>query len=96
MLGYRTYFDGTKFVADDVATEVHSMHPDSTTSWFADKISADNAIKNHNVNDLKDIKKCKQCGEYFWQKDDERQWFADREMKAPRRCYSCRKKNKTK
>lgn len=40
--------------------------------------------------------RCKKCGEYFWQTDDERIWFTDRNMKAPCRCYSCRKKNKTK
>ena len=63
---------------------------------MANKIYADNAVEKHNANDIKDVKKCKECGEYFWQTDDERSWFADRNMKAPCRCYSCRKKNKIK
>lgn len=92
MLGYRIYFDGTKFVTDNDATEVQIISPDSTTSWMIDKKSADDAAEKHNVNDLKDVKKCKECGEYFWQTDEERTWFVDRNMKAPCRCYSCRKK----
>ena len=61
-------------------------------SWMANKASADDAVEKHNANDLKDVKKCKECREYFWQTDEERTWFADRNMKAPCRCYSCRKK----
>lgn len=96
MLGYKIYFNGDKFVADNTATEVQTMPCDSTVSWMANKTYADNAVEKHNANDIKDVKKCKECGEYFWQTDDERIWFTDRNMKAPCRCYSCRKKNKTK
>jgi hypothetical protein len=92
MLGYKVYFNGKKFVADEVATEVQTMPGDSTTSWMANKKYAVDAVEHHNTNDLKDVKKCKECGEYFWQTDEERNWFIDRNMKAPCRCYSCRKK----
>lgn len=92
MLGYRIYFNGDKFVTDEVATEVQTMPDDSTTMWFAYKKSAEDVVEHQNANDLKDVKKCKECGEYFWQTDEERAWFADRNMKAPCRCYSCRKK----
>lgn len=92
MLGYRIYFDGSRFVADDIATEVQTMPADSTTMWFVYKKSAEDIVELRNANDLKDVKKCKECGEYFWQRDEERAWFADRNMKPPRRCYSCRKK----
>ena len=92
MLGYRIHFNGDKFVVDDVATEVQDMPEGSTMMWFANKKSAENAAKHHNADKLKDVKKCKECGEYFWQTDEERIWFADRNMKAPCRCYSCRKK----
>lgn len=92
MLGYRIYFNGNEFVADNTATEVKTMPCDSTVSWMTNKTYADNAVEKHNANDLKDVKKCKECGEYFWQTDEERVWFADRNMKAPCRCYSCRKK----
>ncbi len=94
MLGYRTYFDGDKFVVDDVATEVQDVPCDSTTKWIAYKKYAEYVVEYQNASDLKDVKKCKECGEYFWQTDDERIWFARRNMKAPCRCYSCRKKRK--
>ena len=93
MLGYRIYFNGDKFVTDEVATEVQTMPDDSTTMWFAYKKSAEDVVEHQNANDLKDVKKCKECGEYFWQTDEERAWFADRNMKAPYRCYSCRKRS---
>lgn len=91
MLGYKIYFNGNEFVADNTATEVQTMLCDSTTMWFTNKKSADNAVEEYNANDLKDVKKCKECGEYFWQTDDERIWFTDRNMKVPCRCYSCRR-----
>ncbi len=71
------------------------MPCDSTIAWFCEKRFADSATERHNK-DLQYVKKCKECEEYFWQTDDERIWFTDRNMKAPCRCYSCRKKNKTK
>lgn len=92
MLGYKIYFNGSKFVADDIATEVQTVPCDSTTMWFVYKKPAEDVVEHQNANDLKDVKKCKECGEYFWQTDSERTWFADRNMKAPCRCYSCRKK----
>lgn len=96
MLGYKIYFNGNKFVADNIATEVQTVPCDLTVSWMANKIYADNAVEEHNANDIKDVKKCKECGEYFWQTEEERIWFTDRNMKVPCRCYSCRKKNKIK
>lgn len=92
MLGYRIYFNGDKFVADNNETQVQSIPNDMTTAWFKDRKSADNAVENHNANDLKDVKRCKECGEYFWQTVEERIWFADRNMKPPCRCRSCRRK----
>lgn len=94
MLGFRIYFDGNQFVADNNATEVQTTSDDSVVMWFANRKSADDAVRKHNADDIKDVKKCKECGEYFWQTDEERNWYADRNMKAPCRCFSCRKKNK--
>lgn len=96
MLGYKIYFNGDKFVADNIATEVQTVPCDSTVSWMANKTYADNAVEKHNANDIKDVKKCKECGESFWQTEEERQWFIERELKVPCRCHSCRKKNKIK
>ncbi len=33
-----------------------AMPCDSTVSWMANKIYADNAVEKHNANDLKDVK----------------------------------------
>ena len=55
-LGYKIYFNGNTFVADNTATEVQTMPDDSTTAWFANKKSAVDAVEHHNANDLKDIK----------------------------------------
>lgn len=56
MLGYKIYFNGNEFVADNTATEVQTMPCDSTVSWMANKTYADNAVEKHNANDLKDVK----------------------------------------
>lgn len=56
MLGYKIYFNGDKFVADNIATEVQTMPCDSTVSWMANKTYADNAVEEHNANDIKDVK----------------------------------------
>ena len=96
MLAYRIYFDGNKFVADGTETQVQPVPCDSTTSWLAGKKYAENAVKKHNTEDLNDVKKCKTCGEYFWQTEEARQWFTDRNLKVPCRCYSCRKKKHAK
>ena len=71
MLGYKIYFNGEKFVADNTATEVQTMPCDSTSFLFTLLLLVE---------------------KYFWQTNDERIWFTDRNMKAPCRCYSCRKK----
>lgn len=92
MLGYRIYFNGDKFAVDEVATEVQTMPDDSTTMWFANKKSAVDVAEHHNADNLKNVKKCKECGEYFWQIDEETIWFTDKNMKVPCKCYSCRKK----
>lgn len=56
MLGYKIYFNGDKFVADNAATEVQTMPCDSTVSWMANKASADDAVEKHNANDLRMLK----------------------------------------
>lgn len=69
MLGYRVYFDGTKFVADNEKTQVQSIPCDSTISWMSNEISVENAVAKLNKEELNNVKKCKQCGEYFFQTD---------------------------
>ena len=43
-----------------------------------------------------DVVKCKDCGRYFILLWSEKEWFEDRDLNIPRRCVSCRKKNKRK
>lgn len=59
MLGYKIYFNGNKFVADNTATEVQTVPCDSTVSWMANKIYADNAVEKHNANDIRMLKNVK-------------------------------------
>ena len=92
MVGYKIYFDGYKFVVDDTATEAQSVPCDSTVIWLGNKKHADNIAKKFNANYLKEIKKCKECGKYFWQTDEKRMWFHIPIYKLSCRCYSCRKK----
>lgn len=92
MLGYRIYFNGDKFVADEVATDVQTITCDSTTCWMHDPHSAEALAELYNIKDLQNVRRCKKCGEYFWQTDEERRWFTDRKLKEPCRCYSCRKR----
>lgn len=42
MLGYKIYFNGDKFVADNAATEVQTMPCDSTVSWMRIDFSSAN------------------------------------------------------
>ena len=98
MLGYRVYFDTNEncFKYDDVASEVISMPKDSTTSYMIDCKSAENAVNNLNQK-INNVCHCKDCNNTFFMSDDERQWFDDRGLKTPVRCYRCRKKrNKSK
>ena len=46
MLGYKIYFNGNEFVADNTATEVQTMSCDSTVSWMTNKTYADDAVKS--------------------------------------------------
>ena len=97
MQGYRVWFNGEKFVSDENTTEVqyNQGYHDIATSWFADKASANKAVAKWNRDNLDDIKSCKECGAYFWQKEVERQWYKEHGMNPPRRCYLCRKKRKS-
>lgn len=95
MLGYRTYFNGIKFVTDNKKRKWKQCLVIQQLHGFCEKRFADSASERRNQ-DLQYVKKCKECGEYFWQTEEERQWFIERKLKVPCRCYSCRKKEKNK
>ena len=76
--------------------EVQKLPKDSTTSWFRNRRHALTAadIDNQIESEQKNVKVCKDCGSYFYQTETEREWFLERNLKAPCRCYTCRKKRK--
>ena len=96
MKGYRRYYDGEKYVVDEEVSEVQKLPKDSTTSWFRNRRQAltaadlDNKIEAEQNN----VKVCKECGSYFYQTESDRNWFLERNLKVPCRCYSCRKNRK--
>lgn len=103
--GYKVYFDGEKFVAEDVKSEVQAVKGD-TPVWWMDKASrAVSTAAEHNehlkltesdMTDDKDVvvRKCKECGEYYMITKQEYDWFKERELAAPRRCNTCRIKRR--
>ena len=96
MKGYRRYYDGEKYVVDNELSEVQKLPRDSTTSWFRNRRQALTAadLDNKIEAEQKNVKVCKECGSYFYQTETEREWFLERNLKAPCRCYTCRKKRK--
>lgn len=96
MKGYRKYYDGEKYLVDEEVSEVQKLPRDSTTSWFRTRQQALTAadLDNKIEAEQKNVKICKDCGSYFYQTEAEREWFLERNLKAPCRCYTCRKKRK--
>ena len=107
MKGYRRYYDGEKYVVDNELSEVQKLPRDSTTSWFRTRQQALTAadlddffektrtiFPDSEFPEQKNVKICKDCGSYFYQTETEREWFLERNLKAPCRCYTCRKKRK--
>ena len=96
MKGYRRYYDGEKYVVDEEVSEVQKLPKDSTTSWFKthDQALVAANIDNQIEAEQKNVKVCKECGSYFYQTESDRNWFLERNLKVPCRCYTCRKKRK--
>lgn len=103
--GYKVYFDGEKFVAEDERSKVQALPAYSLTHWSDTKAHADKAAKNDNAHlkaeeanmvDDKDfiIRKCKDCGEYFMVTKSEYDWYKEKDFAIPRRCDTCRTKRR--
>ena len=90
MKGYKKYFDGKKYIVEDNVSEVVEMPIDSTTSWFKTYNQALVAAKldNQIEAEQKNVKVCKECGSYFYQTERDRNWFLERNIKVPCRCYT--------
>lgn len=103
--GYKVYFDGEKFVAEDTRSEVQSLSDYSITHWSDTKAHADESAKADNLHlkaeeaELVDdedfiVLKCKDCGEYYMITKSEYDWYKERNFTTPRRCYTCRTKRR--
>lgn len=106
MLGYKIYFNGTQFEIENHLSEVESLPGDHPTSWNAGLDTGMRAVEHRNsrlktdVLQLKSdhdfvIRTCKECQNYFILVKSETDWFANKKLHIPSRCYTCRKKKNT-
>ena len=102
--GYKVYFDGEKFVADDTRSLVQSLS-DAPVWWMDKACRAASAAAEYNehlkliesdMTDDKDVvvRKCKECGEYFMIIKPDYDWFKNKGLASPRRCNACRIKRR--
>lgn len=65
-------------------------------SWSCDYDNTLNTvdIANIDTNCFGKILKCKQCGEYYCVSNSDIYWYEKNKMNLPKRCRSCRMKNK--
>lgn len=107
MLGYKIYYNGEKFVMENMKSPVEDVLNDSTLSWNAELKTAISAVNNLNESHklkqeelTKDtdflIRKCKDCNTYFILSSMQVKWFESRNLKLPCRCESCRNIRKVK
>lgn len=93
-LGYKVYYNGEKFVAEENPSNVEAETSDGTNMWFENIIHAKKGAESLN-NDLKNgdivVKTCRDCGRYFILTMERINWFLDKGLKEPRRCDSCLK-----
>ena len=110
MVGYKVYFDGKKFVAEDKLSEVEndSRCPDLPVMWFsmylgydyAEKMAANlNEKYKNSVEELEKyshfiIKKCKDCNRHFILVKRKIDWFKEKNLSIPVRCSCCIQKRK--
>ncbi len=94
MKGYKCFYNinTKKFECENVPSEVGDYTPDGTIFWSESYESALAAINNHNEHSLDEIFVCKNCNQPFFLTKDEQEWFIDRGLNLPKRCYCCRRK----
>lgn len=110
MVGYKVYFNGKKFVAEDKLSEVetNSCYSDLPVMWFsidtgydyAEKMAASLNKKHKNsVEELEKyshfiIRKCKDCKQHFMLEKRRIYWFKEKNLSIPVRCFCCIQKRK--
>ena len=94
MKAFKIYFDKNdkKFKCTDDLSEVGELLPDGTTQWIADENEAKRLtdVYNHQIDD---VVICKSCGESFWQRAADRDYYAERFLPIPAFCHKCKYKS---
>lgn len=64
--------------------------------WSCDYDSMLNLVSftNNDINYMGKILRCKQCGEYYYMSNSNIYWYEKNKMNLPKRCRSCRMRNK--
>lgn len=104
MLGYKVFYNGKKFIAEQTLSKVKLCH-NGLTRWLdsletaqevADKLNKHLKKDVSEVYDDKDfiIHKCS-CGELFMFFGEDKKWFFFRNLSFPNNCKSCRLKEKS-
>jgi|GEM_PF-1394945 len=105
MLGYKVYYDGEKFVAENVKSQVCTAYTDHPVKWAITYEGTETTIKNLtescklNEADVKEdtdllLRKCKDCGEWFILSASNVHYFKARMLNIPCRCEKCRNKRR--
>jgi hypothetical protein len=107
VMGYKVHFDGRKFVAEHEKSEVNASYHDSCEWWYTDERSAEDAVEDLNKDTITRVEedkvysdstilvqRCRECGNYFAMNANEIEWYQNKDMSVPKRCYRCRKARK--
>ena len=96
---YGKYDNRTFELAKAVKEKASISYLDDMSSYGSDYNSQSNTVDTLN-NKLQPgevtVILCKTCGKYFWIDADEKEWFAERKLSIPKRCWYCRRHKKSK
>lgn len=94
MQGFKCFYDikEKKFKCEDVPSEVGHYDSDGTTFWIDTYKHACNSVNIYNKEHLNEVFICKECGNSFFLTESEQDWFIEKHLNVPKRCYRCRKR----
>ena len=93
MYAFHVYFnpDVEKF---ELTTEKVELGVTNDFShYFVDPNIAEEAVKRLNTQVSTNLRRCKDCGRYYWITGAEKHWYSARNLHEPVRCNVCRKIN---
>lgn len=98
-VAYKFYFDpeSMKFKCDSTPVDFDTIEDDGTrdnygTSYFDTLGHAQHAVRNHNrdlANGKEIMRRCKDCGKFFFMTDKEAKWYKEKDLELPKRCSVC-------